>query len=141
LLEQAAEGGALAVQVPANFDAAAHTLMREVAASARWRSRFAAPVREWHGHEPGFYYDALAPHASQIDLWRTEYFHILAGPEAIVEWYKGTGLRPFLQALANAADREAFLVDYLREITGAFPRQRDGRVLFPFLRLFVIAYR
>jgi trans-aconitate 2-methyltransferase len=141
LLEQAAAHGALAVQVPANYDAPAHTLMRELAESARWRARFTAPVREWHIHEPAFYYDALAPRAARIDLWTTEYLHVLSGPEAIVEWYKGTGLRPFLQALGDADDQERFLADYLREITLAFPPRADGRVLFPFLWLFLVAYR
>ena len=110
LLSRAASGGALAVQMPGNFDAPAHRLMRELAAASSWRDKFpAGGVREWHVHDPEFYYDALAPHAARIDLWTTDYMHVMAGPEAIVEWYKGTGLRPFLDALPTAKDQERFL--------------------------------
>ncbi len=142
LLGHAAVGGALAVQVPHNQDGLAHRLMREVAASERFRSALpASRVREWHVHDPAFYYDALSPHAARLDVWETEYIHVMAGPEAIVDWYKGTGLRPFLDALASDADRTKFTADYLERIRAAFPRRPDGRVLFPFRRLFVVAYR
>ena len=142
LLSRAAKGGALAVQMPGNFDAPAHRLMRELAASSSWRNKFpAGGVREWHVHDPEFYYDALARHASRIDLWTTDYLHVMPGPEAIVEWYKGTGLRPFLDALPSPTDRERFLADYLKLIERAYPRRPEGKVLFPFRRIFLVAYR
>jgi trans-aconitate 2-methyltransferase len=142
LLAQAAPGGALAVQVPGNYDGLAHRLMRELAASDGWHPRFpAGGVREWYVHEPTFYYDALAPHAARLDLWETEYLHVMPGPEAIVEWYKGTGLRPFLDALATDAERAGFMAEYLEQIRAAFPARPDGKVLFPFRRLFLVAYR
>jgi len=141
LFAMVAPGGALAWQVPANIDATAHRLMRELAASAAWREHFPGTVREWFVHPPSFYYDLLAPLAASIDLWTTEYFHVLENPAAIVEWYRGTGLRPFLDQLDSPADRERFLTDYEHEIEHAFPRQSDNRVLFPFLRQFLIAYR
>jgi trans-aconitate 2-methyltransferase len=90
-------------------------------------------------HDPGFYYDVLAPGAERVEAWQTEYLHVLDGPEAIVEWSRGTGLRPFLSALAEE-DREEFLAEYLEAIRPCYPRRVDGRVLFPFLRLFVVAY-
>lgn len=142
LLGQVASGGALAVQVPANLHAPAHQLMRDLAASAKWRNRFpAAGVREWHVHEPGFYFDALAPHAAKIDLWTTEYIQIMPSAEAIVDWYRGTGLRPFLDALDSDAQRAEFAADYLAAIRPAYPPQPNGQVLFPFRRLFVICSR
>jgi trans-aconitate 2-methyltransferase len=141
LMGQVAAGGALAVQVPANIDAPAHRLMRELGAAPAWREYFKQSVREWHVEEPEFYYDTLAPHAERVDLWVTEYVHVLAGPEAVVEWYRGTGLRPWLDALPDAATRARFEADYLAVISGAYPRRTDGRVLFPFRRLFMVAYR
>ena len=137
LMARVAAGGALAVQMPDNFDAEAHRLMRAVA------SRFpaAASVREWFAHEAGFYYDALAPVAARVELWTTEYFHVMDGPDDIVEWYKGSGMRPFLDALSSDAERARFTADYLTALRGGYPARHDGRVLFPFRRLFIVAYR
>ena len=141
LFSRVATGGAFAFQVPANFDAPGHQLIRKVGSSDRWRGLFTTAVREWHVEPVEFYYDVLAPLSTRLDLWLTDYIHILPGPEAIVEWYRGTGLRPWLDALPDEETRSAFVANYLTEITAAFPRQRDGNVLFPFRRLFAVAYR
>jgi trans-aconitate 2-methyltransferase len=142
LLARVAPGGALAVQIPGNIDALPHRLMREVAASPEW-SRWFRPgrVREWHHREMEFYYDALAPAAARLDLWATEYLHILPNPEAIVEWYRGTGLRPFLDLLESDASRQQFMADYLERLRPHFAPRTAGGVLFPFRRIFLIAYR
>ncbi|MGD0359777.1 MAG: methyltransferase domain-containing protein [Bryobacteraceae bacterium] len=142
LFSRVAPGGALAAQIPGNIDALPHRLMRDVAASPRW-SRLFPPgsVREWHHHEMDFYYDALAPLAARLDLWATEYLHILPDTEAIVEWYRGTGLRPFLELLETDADRQRFAADYLASLRPHFPPRPAGGVLFPFRRIFLIAYR
>lgn len=136
-----ATDGAFAMQVPNNLHQAPHRLMRELAASAAWLPYFPKPARGWHVESPAFYYDSFASIASRVELWETDYIHVLSGPEAIVEWYRGTGLRPWLEALPNAATQSRFIADYTRLIAEAFPSQADGRVLFPFRRLFVIAYR
>jgi trans-aconitate 2-methyltransferase len=126
-----------AMQVPGNPDGPSHRLMREVAR----QFTFEKAVREWHSHDAAFYYDTLAPRAALLDLWETEYLHIMDSAEAIVEWYRGTGMRPFLEALSTDADRARFTADYLAAIRGAYPPQPDGKVLFPFRRIFLIAYR
>jgi trans-aconitate 2-methyltransferase len=139
LLAVLAPGGCFAVQVPCNLHAPAHQIVRDIARSSAWRDQFPeGGVREWHVHDAGFYYDLLAPRVAEIDLWQTTYLHVLPGPEAIVEWYRGTGLRPYLDLLPE--DRqEDFLVEYGREIALAYPRQADGRVLLPFERLLFVA--
>ncbi len=142
LFSRVALDGALAVQVPINLDAPAHVAMRDLAATPAWACLLPkGGVREWHVHEPSFYYDRLSPVAARIDLWETEYLHVMAGPGAIVEWYKGTGLRPFLDALPADEERAGFLADYADRIAEAYPPQADGKVLFPFRRLFLVAYR
>ena len=142
LLARVAAGGALAIQMPANFDAPAHRIMREIATSQAWRKHFpAAGVREWHVHDLAAYHDILAPIAGAVDFWQTEYLHIMADAAAIVEWYKGTGLRPFLDALANDRQKADFTSQYLEEIARAYPVRKDGRLIFPFRRLFLIAYQ
>ena len=134
-------GGALAIQVPGNFDATAHRLMREIAAEPVWKVRFPpGGVREWHVHDLPFYYDVLSPCTDHLDLWETEYIHIMPSAQAILEWYKGTGLRPFLDALKFDDHRSEFLHSYLQKLTTAYPPQADGKVLFPFRRLFIVAY-
>jgi trans-aconitate 2-methyltransferase len=142
LLACVAGGGALAIQMPANFHAPAHRIMRELAASPNWRDHFPLQgIREWHVHDLAVYYDILAPIASAVDFWETEYLHVMENANAIVEWYKGTGLRPFLDALANEQQKADFTAQYLERIQRAYPVRKDGRVIFPFRRLFLIAYR
>jgi trans-aconitate 2-methyltransferase len=136
-----APGGALAFQVPHTLAEPHQQSIREVAAAPAWSARFVRPPVSWHVEAPGFYYDVLAPRASRIDLWLTDYVHVLPGPEAIVEWYHGTGLRPFLEQLPDDPTRQGFLADYLAALIPHYPRQADGKVLMPFRRLFVIAYR
>jgi trans-aconitate 2-methyltransferase len=134
--------GAMAFQMPAEIDCAAHRFMRELAASPAWRNTFTpGTVREWHSHEGEFYYDLLSPLAARVDMWQTEYFHALPGAEEIVEWYQGTGLRPYLDAISGEAAQQQFLAEYLEAIRPHYPRRADGRVRLPFLRIFLIAYR
>jgi trans-aconitate 2-methyltransferase len=134
LFTRVASGGAFAVQIPSDINSPPHRMMREIAPPD-------LNVREWHAHPAGFYYDLLAPLSIHIDMWETEYLHIMPNAEAIVEWYKGTGLRPFLESLPTESDREQFLAEYLKRIRAAYPVHADGKVLFPFRRLFVIAIR
>ena len=139
LMAQLAPGGSLAVQMPDNFDEPSHVLMRKVAARGPFADRLGGAIaaRETIGAFAD-YYAALAPSCAEIDVWRTTYVHALAGPDAIVEWVKGTGLRPFLAPL-TPDERQAFLAQYLEEIGAVYPPLADGRVLLPFPRLFVVA--
>ena len=141
LLERVSHGGAFAAQIPHNFDSPAHRAARELAGSRAWRAELGdhrSP--EYEVHDGAFYYDALAPLAARLDIWETTYFQIFPGPSGIVEWYRGTALRPYLDALDNDALRERFCADYLAAIRPSYPQRADGRVAFPFRRLFVIAY-
>lgn len=139
LFAAVAPGGALAFQVPYTLEVSHQRRMRAIAEA--WQARFTHRPAIWHVETAEFYYDCLAPSARRVDLWITDYAHVFGGPEAIVEWYRGTGLRPYLEALPDEASRNAFLDDYLKAITPDHHRQRDGRVLMYFRRLFVIAYR
>jgi trans-aconitate 2-methyltransferase len=138
LFTQLAPGGALAVQMPCNQDEPSHRLMREVPepfASHVRGARVPSPVSS-----PAFYYDLLAPKAARVDVWRTTYEHVMADPAAIVEWVKGTGLRPYLEALPEALSPE-YLARYARGIDEAYPKRADGKRLFSFPRLFFVAVR
>lgn len=140
LMARVAKGGALAVQMPSRVESPAHRVTRELAESPRWCAQFSG-VADWFTHEAGFYYDAVAPHAASVELWETDYCHIMNGPEGILEWYRGTGLRPYFSALGSEEERVRFAGEYLDGIREAYPRRADGRVLFPFRRIFVVAYQ
>jgi trans-aconitate 2-methyltransferase len=139
LVTQLRPGGALAVQMPRNFEAPTHTILRELARTPPWASRMSAREPYWV-KTPSFYYDVLSPVSTTLDLWETEYQHVLPDHHAIVEWYKGTGLRPYLEALPPD-EHPAFLEALEARLVEAYPRLADGRVLFPFLRLFFVAVR
>ena len=140
LLKRVSAGGALAFQMPFNADSPAHTGARDLAASPDWRAHFPKPVRTWSVLEPAAYFDILAPHAARVDIWTTEYWQVMPDLQAVIEWYKGTGLRPYLDALPETL-RPRFLADYRAAIAPAFPVRPSGKVLFPFKRLFSVAYK
>jgi trans-aconitate 2-methyltransferase len=141
MMTRLAPGGSLAVQMPDNFEEPSHVLMRKVASRIEFRDalRDANTSRESIGAFAD-YFSALAPHSADVDVWRTTYVHTLAGPNAIVEWVEGSGLRPFLSPL-DSSGKQAFLAQYRKEIAAAYPTLADGRVLLAFPRLFVVATR
>ena len=142
LIDKLAMGGSLAVQMPDNLDEPAHVLMRKVAAEGPWSSKLAnaSGMREAR-HDASWYYALLQGVATTVDVWRTTYHHRLAGGAAdIVEWYKGTGLRPFLGPL-DAEERIGYLARYQEAVSRAYLPLADGSVLLPFPRLFVVATR
>jgi trans-aconitate 2-methyltransferase len=134
-------GGVLAVQMPDNLDEPSHILMREVAHMEPWRKQLskAAELRD-SLPKPGSYYDALKPLCSRLEIWHTIYNHVLDDAAAVVEWVKGTGLRPFVDPL-ELAERKAFIAEYTARIAGTYLPQHDGKVLLRFPRLFIVAVR
>ncbi|MGA2664108.1 MAG: methyltransferase domain-containing protein [Nitrososphaerales archaeon] len=132
-------GGAFAVQMPAR-DGAWTRIIEEIAGYGRWADRFSG-VPDLAAEPLDLYYDLLSPLSSRIDLWETEYVHVLSSPLDVVEWTKGTALRPHLERLHGTGEREAFLEEYTAAIRDAYPSRPDGKVLFPFHRRFWVAYR
>ena len=143
LVEQLTPGGSLAVQMPDNLEEPAYRVMREVAGLPAWRERLeAAGGKRGEMLDAAGYYGLLKPLCRRVDVWRTIYVHVLAGPDAIVEWFKGSGLRPYLEALGNeepGGERAEFLTRYREGIARAYPALPDGSALLPFPRLFFVA--
>lgn len=141
LVQTLAEGGVFACQVPLSHETSWYDALRETAAEPRWAERLlrvngtqpVPPVQVWHGW--------LAPLCREVDIWTTTYLHVLEGDDPIVDWMSGTGLRPYLQALADEPERLVFAAAYARRLAPLFPKAPDGTTLFPFPRLFVIARR
>jgi trans-aconitate 2-methyltransferase len=141
LVRQVAPGGALAAQVPAHYDSPLHREILEVSRDPAWCDRLAGARHALTKESPAFYYDLLEGQASLIDVWETIYYHVLSGPAAVLEWFRGTGLRPFLEALDSDEERRRFESLLLDRYAVAYPRRAGGNILFPFRRLFFVAYR
>jgi trans-aconitate 2-methyltransferase len=134
------DDGWLAFQVPANFDAPSHRLMRELAESATWQTRLDNVLRHSDAvAEPDEYLDLLVSNGLQTEVWQTEYLHILQGPDPVLEWVRGTGLRPVLAAL-SPADAADFSAEYAALLREAYPARSYGTV-FGFLRTFVVGHK
>lgn len=132
-------GGSFAFQVPSNFGAPSHVLMREVAQEGPWAHKL-GHVREASVLPAEAYYDIFSPCCRTLDIWETAYLHVLEGEDPVFRWVSGTGLRPFLQALGDT-EQEAFSDAYRARLRNAYPKRADGKTLFPFRRLFVVAER
>ena len=130
-------GGVLAFQVPGNFDAPSHALIREVAAGGPWAAKLADVRNLVPGSMQG-YYEMLEPHTSALDIWETAYLQVLSGEDAVFRWVSGTGLRPFLDALGGN-ERDDFVREYKARLTKAYPKRASGQTLFPFRRIFAVA--
>lgn len=139
LLQALPEGGALAVQMPDNFTEPSHSAMREVASNGPWAAMLTDAPRP-QLPPVGVYYDAVRQHARFVDIWHTQYEHPLDGADAIIEWVKATGLRPFLDPLSDT-QRAEFLAEYKARLIKAYPPQCDGKSLLRFPRLFMVAVR
>lgn len=140
LVDKLGPGGSLAIQIPDNADEPALRLMRETAANGPWAARLANAARPAR-QPPRWYYELLKPLCGHVDLWRTIYFHVIAGGAAgVVEWFKGSALRPLI-AVLDEAEQRAFIERYQTELAKAYPPLADGTVLLPFPRLFFVAVR
>ncbi|MFF8674359.1 trans-aconitate 2-methyltransferase [Streptomyces sp. NPDC015242] len=135
-------GGILAFQVPGNFDAPSHRLMRALAESPRWRDRLAGTLRHAGAVlTPAAYHERLTALGCAADVWETTYLHLLQGEDPVLDWVKGTGLRPVLSALADEPEaREDFLAAYREALREAYPAGPHGTP-FPFRRIFAVARR
>jgi trans-aconitate 2-methyltransferase len=139
LMSFLSDDGCLAIQMPDNRQEPSHALMRMVAADGPWADRL-VPVAKTRGLIGIYsdYYGWLRPLAEQIEIWQTTYVHPLPGVGAVVDWFRGSGLRPFLNLL-DECEREQFIARYMEGLADAYPTEPDGRLLFLYPRLFVIA--
>ena len=137
-------GGALAAQMPLSRGLSSHVLMRETLASCGPGGGPVGPeplrreVSRRRVLDPADYFDLLAPLAASLDIWETEYIHVLRGEDPVFAWVRATGLRPVLGGLSRD-DLSRFLDAYRPALRAAYPRRPDGSTLYPFRRLFIVA--
>jgi trans-aconitate 2-methyltransferase len=137
-----APGGTLAIQMPNNLLQASHLAMCEIAGRPEWAHKLSPDMaRRTPIHEPAWYFEVLQPHCTAIDIWQTTYCHHLRGGiDEIVEWFKGSALRPFL-AVLDDGEKAQFMGEYRAAIARAYPTLKDGSTLLPFPRMFIAATR
>lgn len=139
-------GACFAVQVPLSWDMRSHHLMRETlenggqSGHTLGSEELRTAVGNRWVQDPDFYYDLLAPQSAHLDVWTTEYQHVLTGEDAVLEWVTSTGLRPILNGLEDG-ERDVYLEEYRRRLNLEYPRRADGVTLYPFRRLFFVAVR
>ena len=137
-------GGCLAVQMPLSWDLPSHRLMRETLAQG---GPGGTPIGDgalqvslsnnWV-EDTDIYHNILAPCTRYLDIWETQYLHVLEGEDPVFEWVRGSVLRPILNSLRDA-DRNWFLNVYKQRLRDAYPKRSDNRTLYQFRRLFIVA--
>lgn len=139
-----APAGWFALQVPGNFDAPTHALMRETAVGHPRAGELEAATKRYGAADPGTYLRILASRGLAVDAWETTYIHVLdpAGESEnpVLDWVTGTGLKPMLDALPDEQERESFIAEYAQKVAAAYPRTPAG-VLLPFRRVFAVGRR
>jgi trans-aconitate 2-methyltransferase len=136
-LDQLAPGAWLAVQVPGNFQAPSHTLMRELAESSQWEHRLRGILRHTDAvAEPREYLELMLDAGWETDVWETTYLQLLPGEDAVLNWVRGTGLRPVLDAL-SPEEAAQFEEQYNQLLFDAYPSGARGTV-YPFRRIFCV---
>ena len=122
-----------------NYKEPIHMIIAELSSSLKWKNKFDNP-RIFYNLTQSEYFDLLAEVSSDFSVWETIYCHRMPSHESIMEWYKGTGLRPYLEALSENDARE-FEKDVFNEVVNAYPIQANGEIIFRFPRFFFTAVK
>jgi len=131
--------GILAIQVPANQESPLYKIIIKIARSARWSPSTSGREQLITYHNAEYYYNLLVSRTREIALWETTYHHILNSHQELIEWYRSTAMKPYLDSLRNDGERAHFEKEVLDECKAYYPLQSDGRILYPFKRLFFTA--
>ena len=131
--------GILAIQIPQQSKHPVHNIMKSLSKSEKWKNKLHVE-RMYNNLSENEYYDILSELTDNFRIWETTYFHSMPSYESIIEWYKGTGLRPYLEQL-SVDDQKAYLGDVTQCLRDAYPIQKNGKIIFRFPRLFFIAQK
>ena len=140
LMRQLRPGGVLAVQIPVQQSQPMHRIIAETARREKWRTAFPAPPRAFHNLQQNEYFDVLGELTQEFTMWEITYYHRMPSHAAMLEWYRATGMRPYLDKL-NKAQQEEFERDVSAQLVQAYPAQCSGEIIFRFPRLFFTAVR
>lgn len=138
LLAQVKSGGVLAVQMPHQAANPSHQSLFAIAREPAWAAKLAGAVFSNPVLEPSQYYDLLVPQAATLDIWETEYQHVLEGENPVLQWFMGSLLTPVLERL-KGGDRDTFIRLYGEKVAAAYKPRADGRTLLTMRRIFIVA--
>jgi trans-aconitate 2-methyltransferase len=131
-------GAWMALQVPGNFDAPSHALVRELVAES-WQTRLSSVMlREEDAVFTPSGYAAILDGCRVVDTWETTYTQVLTGEDPVLEWITGTALRPIRAELADPEWVE-FRAELAPRLRAAYPTRTNGETWFPFRRVFAVA--
>jgi len=133
------KNGAMAIQVPNTSNMPIHIDLKNLTASDKWNKQFNFLSNTYSCHTEYFYYDILCGLTEHIDMWVTDYCHVMDSHHDLVKWYSSTGLRPYLGCLKDENLQNEFLGEYEELLNQSYPVQKNGKILFPFTRIFFIA--
>ncbi|MDP4178964.1 MAG: methyltransferase domain-containing protein [Bacillota bacterium] len=129
--------GVLAVQTPMNYNEPIHKIIGEISTNEKWKSEFSNP-RVFYNLTQSEYFDLLSEISSEFCMWETIYFHKLKSHKDIMEWYRSTGLRPYLNVLSDEK-KKLFEQDVFEKVVEEYPIQKNGSIIFRFPRFFFTA--
>ena len=132
--------GALAVQVPANNESPLHKALYSVSNEKKWNRYTNGCEKLLNYQSADYYYNIINPVAHVLDIWETTYYHELLSHQGLIDWYKSTGMRPFLESLPDDEKRIEFENEVLEKCRDNYKIQKNGKILYPFKRIFFIAY-
>ncbi len=138
LMSNLNDGGMLAVQMPLVQEAMFYKLLNRLISEGKWKKL--SVIHNFHNLTPNETYDILSRVSNDITMWDTTYYHVVPSHDSVIEWYKGSGLRPYLEMLSPAETSE-FLSDLLAVIKREYPVQADDRVILKMPRLFFTAVK
>lgn len=133
-------GGALAIQIPQFNEMPLGKSLEKISGKIKWKELTHGCRELFTYHESGYYYDILAQSSNSIEMWETSYCHVMDSHESILEWIRSTGLKPYIDRMKDDFMKSEFEYEVLESIRQDYPEQKNGKVLFPFKRLFFIAY-
>jgi trans-aconitate 2-methyltransferase len=140
LLQQLRKGAVLAIQMPHPGNSPAYLLLDELARAGPWSSKLTGVITETTVNGLVDYSELMSSRCAYLDLWETEYLHVLPGRNPVFEWMRGSPLVPVLAAL-DQNEQEAFLWEYGNRLLQAYPPRINGRTLFSVRRIFLIAQK
>ena len=133
------KGGMMAVQIPMNYEEPVHKIIAQMRKDSYWNRPTGRTIDTLSQEE---YYDILSDMSKDVSVWQTTYFHILHSHEDILEWYRSTGLKPYLDELsANPELKAEFEKAFIENLKKQYPLQKDGNIIFRFPRFFFIAVK